>query len=406
MKAAYFNCIGGVSGDMVLGALVDAGLSPDTLRSKLSKLDLQGYEIEAVPDSRAGISGTRVTVRLSGSAQPRRNLDDILSLISQSGLSTRVKRDASRVFNLLAEAEARVHGLPANQVHFHEVGAVDAIVDIVGAACGLEALRVEKVYCSPIPPGSGYVNSEHGTLPVPAPATVQLMALAQAPFAPAAPHAPRTELSTPTGVAILTALAEFSRPEFSVEKSAHGIGQKDMGAYANVLGLWLGEVSAPGPGSRTLLVIETNIDDMNPEVYPYLLERLFQAGARDAWLTPIHMKKGRPATIVSVLADPSGREAMVRTLLRETTTLGVRVREVVRYEAKRRIETVNTSLGPVRVKVKLEGGVPVSLSPEHEDCAAVAASANLPLVEVYRIVTQEASALLLADPADSPGSGR
>ncbi len=405
MKAAYFNCVGGVSGDMVLGALADAGLPIDSLRSELARLGIQGYEIDAYPDARAGVAGTRVTVTVPSAPQPRRNLNDILSLIGESRLKSAVKEKVSGIFRLLAQAESRVHRLPLDQVHFHEVGAVDAIVDIVGAVCGLDLLGVERVYCSPIPPGSGTVKSEHGALPVPAPATVELMALAGAPFAPPSLHAPPTELSTPTGTAIMAALAEFIQPEMHMEAAGYGIGQKDMGEYPNVLGLWLGQVYHH-PGARRLLVMETNIDDMSPEIYPYIMDRLFEIGARDVWFTPIQMKKGRPAHMISVLANPVDRDSIARKLFEETTTLGVRVREVLRYEVERRVEKVETSLGPVRVKLKVEAGTPVSLSPEHDDCAAIASRTGLPLKDVYRIVTGEASRFLKRSPEDSPGSGQ
>ena len=362
---------------------------------ELSKLSLQGYEVSASPDARASISGTRVTVTSSTVPQPRRNLTDILSLINESGLPVPVKKNASDIFNRLAEAESHVHKVPIDQVHFHEVGAVDAIVDIVGAACGLHLLGVERVYCSPIPAGSGTVKSEHGRLPVPAPATVELMALANAPFAPPSPNAPATELSTPTGVAIMTALAEFTQPEIRVHSTGYGIGQKDMGEYPNVLGLWLGEVQS-SLTVRPLVVIETNIDDMNPEIYPYLMDRLFELGARDVWLTPILMKKGRPAYTLSVLANPEDQQAVVGKLMEETSTLGVRVFQVMRHEADRRVEKVETSLGPVRVKLKLQDGNPVSLAPEYEDCAAIAAKSGLPIREVYRIITEEASRRLIS----------
>ena len=394
MKAAYFNCIGGVSGDMVLGALVDAGLSIDSLRQELSKLPLQGYEITATPDIRAAISGTRVTVNTAPDPQPNRNLNNILFLINDSNLPRPVKKNASNVFNRLAQAESRVHKIPTDQIHFHEVGAVDAIVDIVGAACGFHLLDIESVYCSPVPAGSGAVKSEHGRLPVPAPATVELMVMANAPFAPASLHAPATELSTPTGVAIMTALAEFSQPEIRLHSAGYGIGQKDMGEYPNVLGVWIGEVQA-SPLTRPLVVIETNIDDMNPEIYPYLMERLFDLGARDVWITPIQMKKGRPAHTVSVLADPKDQQAIIGKLMKETSTLGVRVSRVMRHEAERWVQEVETSLGPARVKLKFLDGNPVSLAPEYEDCAAIASKSGLPLNEVYRIVTKEASRLLI-----------
>lgn len=390
MKAAYFHCIGGVSGDMVLGALVDAGLPIDSLLHELSKLPLQGYRITVTPDTRAAISGARVTVTIGPGPQPHRNLADILSLINESSLPTPVKRNSSDIFTRLAQSESRVHKVPTDQVHFHEVGAVDAIVDIVGAACGLHLLGVEGVYSSPIPAGSGTVRSEHGRLPVPAPATLELMSLAHAPFAPPSPHAPATELSTPTGVAILTSLAEFSQPEIRIESVGYGIGQKDMGEYPNALGLWIGEVQ-PFLRTRPLAVIDTNIDDMNPEIYPYLVDRLLQLGARDVWLTPIQMKKGRPAHMLSVLANLEEQQAIIGEILKETSTLGVRISHVMRQEAERRVEKIETSLGPVRVKLKLQDGAPVSLAPEYEDCAAIASSTGLPIKDVYNVVTQEAS---------------
>ena len=394
MKAAYFNCIGGVSGDMVLGALVDAGLSIDTIHSELSKLPLRGYEITATPDTRAGISGTRVTVITSPGPQPHRNLNDILSLINESTLSSSVKKSAGDIFNCLAQAESRVHKVSTDQVHFHEVGAVDAIVDIVGATCGLNLLGVDRIYCSPVPPGSGTVKSEHGRLPVPVPATVELMALANAPFATPSPHAPAMELSTPTGVAVMTALAEFSQPEIRISSTGYGIGQKDIGEYPNVLGLWLGEIE-DSLQARPLHVIETNIDDMNPEIFPYLMDKLFELGARDVWLTPIQMKKGRPAHKLSVLASPEDQQAIIGKIMKETSTLGVRISHVMRQEAERRVEEVETSLGRVRVKLKLLDGKTVSLAPEYEDCAPIASKSGLPLKEIYRIVTEEASRLLI-----------
>lgn len=395
MKAAYFHCIGGVSGDMALGALIDVGLPVDSLRRELSKLSLHGYEIAATPGSRAAISGTRVTVTTTPGPQPSRSLTDILSLIDGSRLPTPVKKNAGDIFNRLAQAESRVHKTPIDQVHFHEVGAVDAIVDIVGAACGLHLLGVNGLYSSPIPAGSGTIMSEHGRLPVPAPATVELMSLANAPFAPASPHAPATELSTPTGVAIVTALSEFTQPEMRIQSVGYGIGQKDMGEYPNALGLWIGEVQSY-PRARTLAVVETNIDDMNPEIYPYLMDRLLQLGARDVWLTPIQMKKGRPAHTLSVLTDLEKQQAIVGELMKETSTLGVRVSHVMRQEAERRVEKVETSLGPVRVKLKLQDGAPVSLAPEYEDCAAIASRTGLPLKDVYGVVTQEASRRFIA----------
>ena len=394
MRAVYFNCIGGISGDMVLGALVDVGLSLASLSEELSKLKLGGYRIEEARDRRGGISGTRVTVTLDKEASQHgpRALKEILSIISASPLAPRVKERAKAVFQGLAQAEAKVHGSSIEEVHFHEVGAVDAIVDIVGAAVALELLEVDRVYCSAIPGGGGTVSSSHGRLPVPAPATLELMAKARAPLR--ATSDPQMELSTPTGVAIMTALASFQPPTLEIERAGYGLGQRDLGDYPNVLGIWLGQVEG-AEATRTLLLLETNIDDMNPELYGYVMERLFLVGARDVWFTPIQMKKGRPAVMLSVLSSPQDEDAVVRTILRETSSLGVRVREVRRHEAGREVKGVSTSLGTVDVKVKLISGQAVAVSPEYESCRRIALEKDIPLQEVYRIVTSEAGRQLL-----------
>jgi len=385
---------------MILGALVDSGLSLELLIAELAKLPLKGYRISAQPARRGIITGTQVTVATGGSAKQQRNLKDILDLIEKSTLSQKTKERSILIFNQLAEAEAKVHRLPIEKVHFHEVGAIDAIVDVVGAVIGLELLGIEALFSSPLPAGSGTAQTEQGVIPIPAPATVELIASSGAPIRPT-PYADR-ELVTPTGAAIVTTLASFESPTFFLERIGYGVGAREVAAIPNVLPLWIGEMTEEEPGvgevrggERKLLLLETNIDDMSPELYGYVMERLFERGALDVWFTPIQMKKNRPAVMLSVLAPSEVEGEIVETILRETSTLGVRVQWMARHQSEREIIQFDSSLGQVTVKVKRLHGKRVSLSPEFEDCRRLAQEQGLPLQEVYRIVTAEASARLL-----------
>ncbi|OGO53315.1 MAG: TIGR00299 family protein [Chloroflexi bacterium RBG_16_68_14] len=371
---------------MLLGALVDAGLSPDELRSELAKVAIGGYRIEAAKTQRAGLAATQVTVVLEEAALPHRRLPDVLALIEGSALPPEDKERGAQVFRRLAEAEALVHGVEPEAVEFHEVGAVDALVDVLGAVAGLRLLGVKALYCSPLPAGGGWAMGAHGQLPVPAPATLALLAQAEAPLV-AGPD-PGVELVTPTGAAIVAALARFQRPAMTVRAVGYGAGARDLEGRPNVLRLWLGEALAERPA--TMLLIETNIDDMNPELYGYAQERLFEAGAADVWFAPIQMKKNRPGVLLSVLCPFDREEAVVGVLLRETSTLGVRVREVSRHEAEREALEFQSSLGPAAVKVKRLPGRPPAVAPEYEACARLARQRRMPLLEVYRIVQEEA----------------
>lgn len=384
-RVAYLDCFSGISGDMLLGALVDAGLQLDALRGELAKVPVAGYRLEGAKVPRARIAATKVDVALEEAAQPHRRLSDILSLIDTSALPDEDKERGAKVFRLLADAEAQVHGIEPDAVDFHEVGAVDAIIDVLGAIAGIRLLGIETLYCSPLPAGGGSVRAQHGVLPVPAPATLALLANAGAPIA-AGPD-PAVELVTPTGAAIVCALARFERPAMMIEAVGYGAGGRDPDEQPNVLRLWLGEALAH---SGTMLLIETNIDDMSPELFGYAQECLFEAGAADVWLTAVQMKKNRPGVLVSVLCAREREDAVVRTLLRETSTLGVRVREVARHEAQREIVEFESSLGPAQVKVKRLPGQPPTVSPEYEVCARLAREHDLPLQEVYRIIENEA----------------
>ena len=390
MRAAYLDPYSGLSGDMILGAMLDCGLSLDSLTAGLDRLGLSGYRISAQPAMRGAIGGTQLTVELDAGQTQQRGLDDILAVIDGSDIGERVKQRSARIFRRLAEAEARVHRIPVDEVHFHEVGAVDAIVDVVGAAIGLELLGIEKLYSGPLPSGGGTVRTEHGTIPVPAPATLELMATAGAAIRPTPER--QVELTTPTGAAIVTALASFERPTLSLERVGYGIGARQTEEVPNVLPLWLGETVEE---QDSLLLMETNIDDMSPELYGHVMQLLFQRGALDVWFTPIQMKKERPAVMLSVLAPPEAEGQVVETVLRETSTLGLRVQPVSRHLAAREQVQFDSSLGEVTIKLKRLHGEAIDLSPEYEDCRRLAAGHGLPLREVYRIVTAEASAKLL-----------
>jgi len=389
-RVGYLDCFSGASGDMILGALVDAGLSPQSLRAELAKLPLTGYRLSAGKVQRAGLAATQVRVTVA-KKQPPRRLSDIVSIIEGGSLPSADKEKGVAIFRRLAEAEAKVHGLPLAEAHLHEVGAVDAIVDVMGAVAGLRLLRVEELFASALALGGGRTESAGGALPVPAPATLELVASVGAPTV-ARQGGEERELLTPTGAAIITTLARFQRPAMKVDCVGYGAGSRDIPGWPNVLRLWLG--TTVEEGGRLILLAETNIDDMNPEILGYVQERLFASGAVDVWLTPIQMKKGRPGVMLSVLCPLEAEGAIVSVLLRETSTLGVRLREVRRQEAEREVLEFESSLGPAVVKVKRLPGEPPQAAPEYEVCRRLAKASGRPLAEVYRIVQGEAQALL------------
>ncbi|HEU5423516.1 MAG TPA: nickel pincer cofactor biosynthesis protein LarC [Nitrolancea sp.] len=409
MPVAYFDPFSGASGDMILGALVDAGLALDDLLGMLAGLDLSGYELAAERVTQHGVSGTRVSVRVAGEQQAR-SWRDIRALIERAALPDPVRQHALAVFAALAEAEGRVHGVPADAVHFHEVGAVDSIVDVVGAAAGLQLLGVEAVYCGPLSLGSGFVSTRHGLLPVPAPATAQLLA---ASGAPTVAREIEAELLTPTGAAVLTRLARFERPALHASAIGYGFGQREL-PWPNALRLWLGELdpAAAPPGDDSgpsELLLETNIDDMNPEFYEPLIERLFAAGALDVFLTPIIMKRGRPATQVSVICAAADRAELDRVLIENSSTLGVRALPLDRTKAGRRVEEVVTRWGEVRVKLKIWRGRVLDAVPEYADCLAVAHETGMPIRYIYGEASRIAEAYVgrrMDESSPSPRIGR
>jgi len=380
MRIAHFDCFSGISGDMVLGAFLDAGLPLDTLRSELKKLGIKGYTLSAKKESRHHIAGTRLTCRVSKSVkQPERNLKAILKLINASTLSKRVKADAAAIFTRLGEAEATVHNMPIEKIHFHEVGAVDSILDIVGAAVAIQQLGIERVTSSPVPLGSGTIRAAHGVLPVPAPATARLLK-----GVPVYQSGVEQELVTPTGAAILTHYASDypGFPAMAIEAVGYGVGSRHLEARPNLLRVVIGEAEATAQ-HEAMDVIETNVDDMTGELVGALFERLFAAGALDVYVTPLLMKKNRPGHLITVLCDPSKTSELVELLLMETTTFGVRTYRTHKYSLERESKTVKTPYGPVKVKIGSLGGKTLTVSPEYESCRKLAKNKRVPLKEIY-----------------------
>ena len=385
MRVLYFDCIAGISGDMALGALIDAGADLEPIRSGLMSLPVEPFDLDVEQVESNGLRATKVDVR-TGAVSVIRTYANIRSLLELAELPLDAKGVAQRIFRRLAEAEAMVHRRELEQVTFHEVGAVDSIVDIVGTALALSSLGVDRVFASAVPTGFGMVKTEHGSLPIPAPAVVELLR-----GAPMYSRGVPVELVTPTGAAILAALVEgFGElPRMRVERVGYGAGSARLD-FPNVVRVLIGEedlsVETDGDGQTPAgaeLVLETNVDDLNPELYGYVLERLFEAGAQDAWLTPIVMKKGRPAITISALVSPQRQEAIRQVLFREAGTLGVRSTAVDKHVLEREWVEVSTSHGVVRVKIGRLEGKPVTLAPEFEDCVHLAREAGIPLREIY-----------------------
>jgi uncharacterized protein (TIGR00299 family) protein len=374
-RVIYFDCFSGISGDMILGALCDAGLDVAELRALLQTLQVSGWSIDAVRETRGWLTGTRMHVHAPEQAT-HRHLHDVTAIITQSGLPAAVKATALRIFANLADAEAHIHGVRADEVHFHEVGALDAIVDIVGIAAGLHLLGITQVYASPLPLGSGWVKAAHGDIPVPAPATLHLLTQAQAPIVP---DDAGFELVTPTGAAVLATLATFKRPALALQRVGYGFGKK-ITPRPNALRVWVGEVAA---SEGALVLLECNIDDQPAEQLAYVCTQALALGARDVWQQQIVMKKGRAALLLSVLCDRDHEEALVDLLMRQTSTLGMRRSMVDRHVAERALVTVDTHYGPLRVKVKTWRGDVIGAAPEYEDCAAAAQTHAVPLTQVY-----------------------
>jgi pyridinium-3,5-bisthiocarboxylic acid mononucleotide nickel chelatase len=388
---AYFDCFAGIAGDMALGALLDAGGSADALRAGLAGVPLDRFELEVAAVERGGIGATQVTVR-TGEAPAVRTWGSLRGTLAGADLPGPVRELALQTFARLAEAEARVHRMPADEVHFHEVGAVDAVVDVVGAALLLHDLGVTEVWASAVATGGGLQRGAHGVLPVPAPAVLELLR-----GAPIHAGGVAAELTTPTGAAILAASATRfeALPAMRVARVGYGAGSRRHDELPNLLRVILGERVADAVEGDGGLLLEANLDDMTPELAPWVLERLFEAGAADVWFTPIHMKRGRPGITLSVLCAP-GIDATVRELLwRETSTLGVRGLPVRKWMLERRVVEVELPGGKVRVKLGLDAGRVVNAAPEYADCARLAGETGRPLKDV--MARAQAAALAAVD---------
>jgi len=380
MTVAYFDCFSGISGDMVLGALVDLGLSLEDVAQALSSLDLEDFRLESREVMSYGLRGTKVDVIVPESVLVR-TFNNIKDVIENSALPQAVKAMSLEIFMRLARAESVIHNKPVDQVHFHEVGAVDSIVDIVGAAYGISALGISEVFASPLPLGHGMIKTQHGSIPVPAPAVLEILG-----DTPTYGRGIPTEIVTPTGAAIVKTLAGSfgTMPPMRLNRTGYGAGSKDIGV-ANLLRIITGEpLDFAGEQEQLAYVISTNIDDMNPEFYDYVMERLFSTGAHDVWLTPIQMKKTRPGTVINVLCSAADASALKSVLLEETSTFGLRTSVVMKKAIEREFIEVETEWGPVRVKVGRESGHVTSVSPEFSDCAKIAGEEGVPIKEVFR----------------------
>ena len=384
MKTLYFDCFAGASGDMILGALVAAGVEPQALVEQLQSLNVAGWKIDFETVDRSGISSTYAHVQ-TAHEHAHRHLGDILEIIYGSGLSERVKDRAARIFSRLAEAESQVHNQPIEEVHFHEVGAVDAIIDVCGAAVGFDLLGIEQFISSPLRLGFGMAQMAHGRFPIPPPAVAELLK-----GKPIYAGDVEGEFVTPTGAAIITTVCErFENiPSMKIEASGYGAGTRNPKGFPNALRVFVGDPDAPSDADETLLMIETNIDDMSPQVFGHLMDRAFELGALDCYLTNTQMKKNRPGILVSILCRPNDREKFLHLLFAETTTIGARSYEVHRRALARETIRVETQFGLIDVKVALGNNGSVNVMPEFEQCRAAALTANVPLVKVQDAARQ------------------
>ncbi len=385
MKILYYDCFAGISGDMNLGALIDLGVDINFLIEELKKLNIEGFHLEVKQDQRRGITGTKAEVIIENQDNEKhRHLRHIEELVNKSSLPERVKTNSLKIFDLIAVAEAKVHGISKEKVHFHEVGALDSIADIVGAAICLDYLQVDKVVSSSIQLGGGTVKCAHGIMPVPAPATAEIVV-----NVPVKTGLVNHEATTPTGAAILVAMVdEFTdKIDFPIVKTAYGIGNRDS-EIPNVLRVYLCEEKKQIKDVSTeyATVLESNIDDMNPEHYDFILEQLFRAGASDAWLVPIIMKKSRPAATLSILCKENLVEKMKEIVFTHSSSIGVREHKVKKDMLRRKESTVDTVYGTVRIKQSFYNGNLVSSKPEFEDCKKLAEKHGISISEVERTV--------------------
>jgi len=387
MRTLYFDCFAGASGDMILGALVGAGVDARVLVEQLKLLNVSGFEVSFETVNRSGISATRAHVR-TGHEHAHRHLGDILKIIYQSQLNEDIKNRAAHIFSRLAEAEAKVHDMPVERIHFHEVGALDAIVDVVGACIGFELLGIERFYSSALHVGSGMVEMAHGRFPIPPPAVAELLR-----HAPSYATDIRGELVTPTGAAIISTVCSHygAMPLMRIEQTGYGAGSREYQDFPNTLRVIVGQSENASAEAERLLMIETNIDDMSPQLFGHLMDKAFASGALDCYFTPVQMKKNRPGVLVSILCRADKKDALYELLFAETTTLGARSYEVERRALNREIIRVETPYGTIDVKVASAFGRVIKQMPEYEQCRAAAERAGVSLQTVEAAVRDELS---------------
>jgi uncharacterized protein (TIGR00299 family) protein len=387
MKILYYDCFSGISGDMNLGAMIDLGVDEKFLVNELEKLKLDGWKLVVEKDQRHGISGTKVTVKQTRHEHHHRHLSDIEKIIMNSSLDEATRVLSMKIFMQVAVAEATVHDISVDKVHFHEVGAVDSIIDIVGAAICFHALKVDEVHVSVVELGGGMVKCDHGKLPVPAPATAEIIR-----NIPSKKGGVDFEATTPTGAAILSALGNvYDTPvPFRILKTAYGIGHKDHPEVPNLLRVFLGETVENSEPGHEAVMLECNIDDMNPEFYEHVSDKLFSSGASDVFLTSIIMKKGRPGIVLSVICEKEKTDKLKEIIFTESTTLGIRTITFRKDTLSRNFETVDTSFGKVTFKRSFYKGREVSCKPESDDCRRIASDRGLPVKEVFARLVEEA----------------
>ena len=384
MKIAYFDCFSGISGDMTVGALLDAGLKIETLEKELKKLGLSGYQLEVNKVVKKGISATQFKVKIKEEGAERR-FKDILAILEESKLDEEIKKEIKRIFFNIVQAESKIHQKDIDKIHFHEIGGLDSIIDITSAVIGIKTLGIEEIHSSALPVGKGFVKCAHGVIPVPAPATLELLK-----NIPTYSGGIESEMITPTGAGIISTLAKSfgGRPLMKIERIGYGAGEKEF-TIPNLLRVSIGEKILKdenlkdGYVSDEAVLIETNIDDMNPEFYDYIMEQLFSQGALDVFLTPIQMKKSRPAHMLSIIVYEQNLKEILEVLFSESTTLGVRIREIKRLRLGQQNFIAETKYGKIRVKVGMFKGEIKNIAPEYEDCKKMAKQHQVPLKEVY-----------------------
>jgi uncharacterized protein (TIGR00299 family) protein len=380
MKILSYDCFSGISGDMNLGAMIDLGVDPGYLIDELKKLNLAGWDLQVQKDQRHGITGTKVTVIQTGHEHAHRHLSDLEKIINDSALNIKTRDLSLKIFMTIAQAEAKVHGTTIDHVHFHEVGAIDSIIDVVGAAICYNALNVDAVHVSTVELGGGFVKCDHGILPVPAPATAEILQRI-----PVKMDGVDFEATTPTGAAILATLGTDFEPGLAIkiEKTAYGVGHRENNSVPNLLRVFLGETSANKGSGHDALQLECNIDDMNPEFFEYISDRLFKAGASDVFFSNIMMKKGRPGILLNVICETELADSVKNIIFTESTSLGIRTFPFRKDTLARKFETITTIYGGINIKRSYYNGNEVSCKPEYEDCRRVAAEKGIPVKEVY-----------------------